>query len=141
MSSNTNHHSWFDRRCHIFRNGGKKFVKCKIGSLQMGPGYVALLVHFKEGNKDKKKLISPITLVALQGHWLSCDFVSEDEEDLSEHEIVDQVVHNTTTDELKGVFELLPLFELTKPCEHTAAQHEIISFITNQTNAFSVMSI
>ena len=123
----TQQHTWYKYSAHIFRVRGQVLRQCTIGDLILENGYVACRISFMENGRRKTKLVSPISLVSIQCHWLNKDIVSESESDIDEH-----------TDTLDR--KLLPLLRLTMSPEDPLHHNRILKWITEQTDMFVVMS-
>jgi hypothetical protein len=135
-TTRTTKHSWYKTVAHIPRRGGKTFVRGFISDLVLGDGYIAVNVEFVEKRKRKNKLFSPITIAALQTHWLDRNFVSDDDDE----EKAENTGHHHNKI-VPSVTYLLPPLMLHCPHEHTLDQQNQLQWCLSQTNSFLVMTL
>ena len=91
MSSNNTivGHSWVGVIAHIPRTNGS-IIRARLGNIEIRPYHIGVRVHFRSKNRAKTKLVSPLSIVALQVLWLNRDVVSDAEcekDDIYNHAI------------------------------------------------------
>ena len=112
-------HSWNNITAHVLRKNGT-IVRATLGSIIYRPNYIGVRVFFRDSGQRKTKLVSPLSLVALQMFWLNRDIVSDDEDD---------------KDELyERHLDILPLLRIGTHAL-SSTQHEALMWIISQCDA------
>jgi hypothetical protein len=71
-------HSWSNLHAHIFRSDGRVW-RASLRHAVIDEGVLSIYTEFTDNGRKKHKLVSPITIAALQVFWVNVDVVSDDE--------------------------------------------------------------
>ena len=70
------HHSWVDHVAYLIRKS--KVTRVRIGSIVLLPHRVQMRVYWKQNQRQRRALVSPVALMLVLALWFKNDIISDD---------------------------------------------------------------